>query len=254
MIPTLTLEDLNGGVYNFNPTFWIGPGNISNNTNIVNKFYAAGGANVADAYLNATNLSLEGSIQGDTPAEFEAKKKDLADACLKGGKLRYSDDTIDRYKDILFAGISYQQEQGRLFQEYTIDFIVQFPFWQDSIETEQTEILSGNASFDVDNSGSNFIIMPTIEITATDSGGLPGVTMRNISDGAGAFSYSDIQFQLGDILIINSTEGTVKLNNGDRISNYNPAVFLRLQPTINTIEYEGGPCSITIKYKKVYLL
>ena len=57
----------------------------------------------------------------------------------------------------------------------------------------------------------------------------------------------------GDILRINCEEGTVKLNNGDTIENFNPGRFFRLQPGQNTIEFEGNACTIRFIFRKVYL-
>jgi phage-related protein len=77
--------------------------------------------------------------------------------------------------------------------------------------------------------------------------------MTNKSDGGMLFEYNDINFAIGDVLIINCAEGTVKLNNGNTIENFNPGRFLRLQPSLNEIEYEGAACTISFLFRKVYL-
>ena len=60
--------------------------------------------------------------------------------------------------------------------------------------------------------------------------------------------------QQHDVLIIDCAEGTVKKNNNNAMDNVVvPARFLRLQPISNTIEYEGAACTITFKFRKVYL-
>lgn len=248
----LILTDETGNAYSFPSTFWIDSGSLPNNSNILNSFYAAGGREIADGFAQARNVTISGILQGDTIADFEAKKRALNQACFKGGNLEISNDVVDRYISVKWINFDYDQEQGQQLQRVTITFVAQFPFWVDSIENEHQEILSGDSNFSVDTTGTDFIIFPRFQFESTDTGGLPGVTLRNNSDGAARFTYSDSQFQTGDILIIDSSRGTVKLNNGDRISNFRPANFLRLQPGVNNMEYEGAGCILTVYYRRVY--
>lgn len=252
--PYLTLESIRGDIYNFPQEFWIDSGSIQNNINVINRFYTAGGANVADGFLQSRSISIRGILRADDSASLEVKKQAFTIACLGGGKLTLSDDIKPRFLNISSPSFSYGQEAGRLYQEITVDFLVEFPYWQDSEYQTHEETLSGDSSFIVDTTGTVDIVAPIIEITATDTGGLPGVTMRNLTDGANEWTYSDNNFQLGDILVIDSVEGTVKLNNTSTVEKLNPAVWLRLQRGENTIEYEGAACTLVVKWRGRYLL
>jgi len=253
-IAYLKITNQNGFVYNFPAEFWLESGGISNNINVINKFFTAGGGNVADGFLQARTISISGILRADTPAALDTLKEAFTIACLDGGDLTISDDLKSRFITVKNPSFNYSKERGRLYQEISVDFLAEFPFWQDVAYTEHPETITGDTSFIVDTTGTVDLVAPIIIITSTDSGGLPGVTMRNITDGGNGFVYSDSLFQLGDVLIIDSGEGTVKLNNTNREENFNPAVWLRLQRGLNTIQYEGGGCTMVIKYRKKYLL
>ncbi len=113
--------------------------------------------------------------------------------------------------------------------------------------------MSGDGTFTVDNSGSDDILFPTIEIIANQAVDVPTVFLRNQTDGNMVFKYVNADFISGATLTINCEEGTVKLNNSDSIEYVTEARFLRLQPETNTIEYEGAACTINVKFRKVYL-
>lgn len=250
----ILLTDENNNVYEFPGTFWIDSGSIPNNANILNSFYAPGGKNIADGFFQSRIISLTGELRGDTQDEYETEKRAFFQACLKGGRLEINNDNVPRYIDVKIPDFEHEQEQGQLFTRITVTFQAEFPLWVDSVENESEHILTGNASFQVNNTGSDFLVLPRFQFEATDTGGLPSVILSNRSDGAGSFEYTDPQFQSGDILIIDSSEGTVKLNNDNRIRNFRPANFLRLQPGINIFVYQGGACSLTIFWRKVYIL
>lgn len=251
----LTLTDDNNNVYEFPRSLWIDSGGVQNNISTQNTFYAAGGKNIADGFLQARTITITGSLRGDDPILYENQKREFFQACYRGGKLQIDNDVIPRYIEIKDPSFENEQEQGQLYLPITVTFLAEFPFWQDSTEIEHIETITGNTSFTVSNlSNSDFIIRPRFQFVATDSGGLPGVKLTNNSDGGASFEYNNDSFLIGDVLTIDSSLGTVKLNNGNSIDKFRPANFLRLQPGDNIFEYEGSGCTLTVFYRKVYTL
>jgi hypothetical protein len=124
-------------------------------------------------------------------------------------------------------------------------------FFIDDIEF--TRPGNGTSSMSVDASGSDYIINPIIEIENNYEQSNTAITMTNTTDGNMQFQYNDSAFDAGDLLEIDSTNGTVKKNSNNSIENFNPGRFLRLQPTVNVITYVGGKADITFKYRKAYL-
>lgn len=253
-ITQLTLTDASGNVYTFPGSFWLNKDRINTNQNVVNTFYAAGGRNIADGFLKARVISVSGVLRADTTSEFETAKRDLMQAALKGGQLKKTIDEVSRYIDVAFPNFSVKREEGRRYQEYNIDFVVEYPFWEDAVQTQDINIVTGNTVLSINNDGSDFLVLPIITVEANQGVDIPSVKMVNRSDGAMEFQYNDSDFQSGDTLTIDCEEGTVKLNNNpDAIVHFNPARFFRLQPGINTINYEGNACTINFKFRKVYL-
>jgi len=253
LIPYLKLTDLNNNVYNFPDDFWIKDDPADTNKNVVNSAYAAGGKNIADGYLNARIITIGGQIRGDSLAAYETKYRAFISAILKGGRLSKSTDAVSRYIDVKHPDISTGEEMLQKYKEVTINFLCEYPFWKDTVQTSEENIVSGNDSFDIDNTGSDFLVIPTIEIEADQGADIPSVVMTQNSDGAMVFNYNNPNFVQGDSLVINCEEGTVTLNNGSTIEYFNPARFFRLQPGVNSISYEGAACTIRFKFRKVYL-
>jgi len=252
-VPNLKLTDVDNNVYNFPPDFWISDDPFDTNSNISNKFYAAGGRNIADGYLQARTISIGGQIRGDTITQYESRYRDFMQAVLKGGQLEKTVDAVSRYIEVYFPSVSTGQEENQRFKEVTVDFIAEDPFWKDSTQTIDTQVLAGNGTFYVDNTGSDFLVSPIIEVEANQAANLPSVKMINKSDGGMEFQFNYPNFQIGDVLVINCEEGTVKVNNGNRIEYFDPGRFFRLQPWNNEIEYEGNACTINFKFRKIYL-
>ena len=254
-VPYLTLTSDGGTVYNFSGSFWIIDNEWTKTSSIKNIAYAHGGRNVADNFLQARTITIEGLLYADSIALLETAERLLVKAILRGGKLTVSDDTVSRYIDVRYGSKSgtYILEGNRYAKPYTITFIAEYPFWQDSTETTDTQVLAGNGTFTVDNSGSDEIVLPIIEIIADQAADLPGIRIKNKTDGNMVFEYIDASFLAGAALIIDSSLGTVKLNNNDAMEYVTIANFLRLQPEINTFAYEGNACTINVKFRKVYL-
>jgi hypothetical protein len=250
----LKIEDTDGNVYNFDRSFWITGDDIETAKTVLNQFYAAGGRQVSDGFITARSISITGSIYADSLAEYETAYNNFLIAVLKGGKLSKSVDGATRYIDVSDPDISTSQEQGQQARfSVSVTFLAEFPFWKDSTETVDTNVLSGDGSFTVDGSGSIFLMQPTIQIDADQGNDVPLVKLTNTNDGGASFTYSDTNFLAGDTLIINSEEGTVQKNNNNAISNLTTARFLRLQNIVNNFSYEGAACTIKVKYRKLYL-
>jgi hypothetical protein len=248
----LILTDYNNSIYNFSNTFWVQADPFTQSKNVLNASYAAGGRNIGDGFPTPRVITLAGIIQGNSLNDFETKKRDFVFACLKGGYLSKSNDVVSRRLEIKFADFEWAPEEGQQYQEVSVIFTAEFPFWEDTTQTENENTVTGDDTLIINTTGSDFLIFPTIEIEADQGVDVPGILFRNNSDGGMSFTYNDNTFVQNDIARINCKEGTVKLNNGNRIENFNGA-FLRLQPGSNTIIYEGPACTITFLYRKVYM-
>ena len=112
-IANLKLTDIEGNVYNFPADFWINEDSFDTNSNISNKFYAAGGRNIADGFLKSRVISIGGRIRGDTRAEFETRKRAFIQAILKGGYLEKTVDEVSRYIEVKFPSVSTEQEENQ---------------------------------------------------------------------------------------------------------------------------------------------
>jgi len=256
MIANLKLTDNDGNIYNLPQDFWISDDPFDTNKNIMNSFYAAGGRNIADGFLNPRFITLKGQIRGDTISEFETKYRAFTRAILKSGLLEKSNDVISRYIEVKAPDVQTGSGEGinnEQLKEITVIYLAEDPFWKDSVQTVELNTVTGNTTITIDNTGSDFLVLPIIQINADQGVDVSGVKMINKSDGGMEFQYNDSNFQNGDVLRINCEEGTVKLNNGDTIENFNPGRFFRLQPGQNIIEYEGNACTIRFIFRKVYL-
>lgn len=248
----LKLTNAAGNIYNFPPDFWIENDSWEVNKNIVNRFYAAGGKNIADGYLTARTISISGQIRADSRAAYETAYRAFIQAVLKGGQLTISNDNVSRYIEVKYPGAANGQEQFQRYKEISIDFVAEDVFWKDSAENLSSHVLAGNDSFTVDTTGTDFIINPTIEIEADQSADIPSVKMINKSDGSASFTYIDPLFVQDDIVKIDSETGDIKRNGGLSADKFTGS-FLRLQPGSNTIEYEGAAATIIFKYRRLYL-
>lgn len=250
----LRLIDNSNNIYNFPPDFWLKDLDWKTTQSIKNIAFAAGGRDISDGYLEARPILIEGALRADTLAELETKLRAFQRAVLVGGKLYVTDDTVSRYLTVKNPIVK-EQYSGDYRHEIplTISYVCEYPFWEDATETESVNVLTGIGSFNVNNSGSDFLLNPIIEIAADQGVDLPSVKLTNTSDGGMSFEYNDPNFMAGDTVEINCKEGTVKRNSNSTIEYFSPAKFLRLQNVINTFNYEGNACTITIKFRKVYL-
>lgn len=248
----LILTDAIGNIYNFPSDFWIENDSWEVNKNIANKFYAAGGRNVADGFLASRVITLKGQIRADSRAEYETAYRAFVQAVLKGGQLTISNDNVARYIDVKYPGAANGQEQFQRYKEISIDFVAEDVFWKDSAEILSSHVVTGDDTLTVDTTGTDFLINPTIEIEADQSEDLPSVQMINKSDGSSAYQYIDAFFVQDDIVTIDSETGEIKRNGAISADKFSGA-FLRLQPGENTIDYEGGAATIIFKYRRLYL-
>ncbi len=250
---TLTLEDYNGNVYSFDGSFNIREEQFDINNQYIKLGYAPGSQNIADKMPNSRVVTVTGTLQEDTPALFETAYSALKKACLKGGYLRKQNDEIDRYIEVELSSFNPGFEQGQQFREdVSINFIAKDVFWFDTTETEDEFTVDDGDEIQVDASDSEFILYPVIEFEADQGFDLPGVLLRNNTDGGMVMIYNNSAFVQSDLLAINCKTGTVLLNSNDSISNFSEA-FLRLQPDVNNLIYEGNTCTLRVKYRKAYL-
>lgn len=248
----LILTDDNDNAYNFPSDFWISGDSWETNSNIKNSYYAPGGRNIADGFLKARVISLTGQIRADSLSSYEVIKRSFVQAILKGGRLSKSNDAQGRYITVRLPSANSGQELFQQYQEFTIDFIAEFPFWVESSLTTETNIVAGNDSFTIDNTGSDFVLNPLIQIEADQSADVPGVKLTNKSDGGISFNYDNPFFVQGDIVTIDSDTGNIK-RNGGFAPEYFDGAYLRLQPGNNTVEYEGNAATIKFIFRRIFL-
>jgi phage-related protein len=132
-----------------------------------------------------------------------------------------------------------------------ISFECEFPYWEDTAFTDDSNVMAGDGAFATDCTGSDDIVLPIITITATAD--CPSIKITNLDDGGMYFEYNNPQFVAGSVLIIDSAMGTITLNGNDARSYIMPgSAFLRLQPMNNNFYYLGAACTIVVSLKKVY--
>jgi hypothetical protein len=101
--------------------------------------------------------------------------------------------------------------------------------------------------------GADHVMMPVVTISADQGVNVPGVLLRNLSDGGSVFEYNNPLFTAGSVLTIDSATGEVRLNGNLATEYFVRGAFPRLQPGVNLIEYEGGAATVTVTFRKVYL-
>lgn len=252
----LILEDENLNRYNLPSSFWIDPYTIGKNSNVQNIIYSDSGRETADKFPKPGVIKIKGVLQKDTQAEFESAKNDLIDACIKGGKLLINDNIVNRYLSVAWLNFNFgtlegDSDQGNM-QDIEIEFVLENMFWIDYTENESVNVLAGDDTITINTDQTNWILTPTIIIDADQGEDLTGIVLKNASDGNSQFAYNDEFFVQGSRLVIDAEFGTVQMNNNDGLPNFSGA-FIRLQPGDNFIDYEGGACTITIKYRRKYL-
>jgi len=251
--PYFTITDKNSIPYSFPVAFEMESQIDENSSNIVNTSYAAGGRDISDKFPRAKTVTLVGNIQGDTPAAFETKKRAFVLACLKGGDLRFTGDTVSRYLEVKHVEFSWGKPEGADGWQYidvSVTFSAEKVFWKANSESTDSQAVTGNDTLTVDGTGSDFLVKPVITITnAADN---PGIKMINTTDSSMSFTYNDSAFYNGDVLEIDCARGTVKKNGNNTIAYFDGA-FLRLQPESNTIQYEGAAATILFTWRKVYI-
>jgi hypothetical protein len=101
--------------------------------------------------------------------------------------------------------------------------------------------------------GADHVVMPVVTISADQGVNVPGVLLRNLSDGGSVFEYNNPLFVAGSVLEIDCAVGTVRLNGNLATEYFVRGAFPRLQPGVNLIEYEGGAATVTFTFRKVYV-
>jgi hypothetical protein len=254
-IANLYLIDDDGNRYDFPYDFFLKRDSHALTSNVKNIGFAHGGRNTGDKYLQPRTIMIEGQIRGDTPALFESAKRSFEKAVIAGGKLYVSDDFVTRYIQVDGATIdSSYIGQYRQSKPANVSFVAEFPLWQRDTESTETAVLTDGDSITVDNSDSDVLAYPVITLTADQGADVPSVFLRNIGDGGMALEYNDPNFLQGDVLEIDSYNGTVKRNGNSSIEYFRTPNFLRLQNHAeNEFYYEGADITILITWRVVYL-
>jgi len=257
-IDYLRLVDADDNIYNFPDSFWIKDEGWQVSSNVKNIAFAAGGKDTADGYLQSRTILIEGQLRASDKYTLESRFRDLQRAVLSAGRLFVIGDVVNRYIEVSAPMVnSNYSNDYRLEKLYNITYLADYPFWQDTIETEIERIIDFTTglseTFQIDNSDSDFLVKPTIKIEADQGYDLPSIRLTNLSDAGMFFLYENSDFVQGDTLIIDCNAGTVKKNGVDTVAYFTTPRFLRLQNTNNSIIYEGNPCTITFSFRRVYL-
>jgi phage-related protein len=250
----LTLTDNNGDTYSFNPTFSISSESFSSSVSTKKYMYASGGKITGDKFFKSRTKTISGSIIEETPGDLETEQRSLSFACIKGGALRIIGDNVNRYINVSAPDIEKEYEQFGCAVNYTISFVVDFPYWSADVATESEHVVAGDDTLTVDASGSDFIILPVITIESDQSEDMTSFKLANYSDGGQSLIVNCPYFTTDNNMEIDSQNGTIKLNNNNAIAYLaDNSSFPRLQPMSNTINYEGNACTITFVFRRVYL-
>jgi hypothetical protein len=257
MSANVYLIDSDGNRYDFPPDFFLGDDSWRVSSNVQNIPFANGGRDTADGFLESRIIVVTGAIRADSLAAWETKLRAFKRGVKKGGKFYVSDDHVQRFLTVKAPQVSSSYiGEYRIEHPATISFVVEYPFWQaeaQSLVTTGTGFLTDGEEFSVDNSASDDVALPVITITADQGADVPSVIIRNLTDGGMVFEYNDPNFKQGDILEIDSFNGTVKRNGNSTIEYVVQARFPRLQPMVNTIRYEGADVSMDIIWREIYL-
>jgi hypothetical protein len=251
----VTLTDANGTLYTFPLDFFVKTHDWEVRSGVSERAYAHGGRDTGDGYLKSRIITVEGALRDDTLAGLDTKLLALRRAVLKGGDLRVTDDTVSRYIRVRAPKAS-EQFIGDYRNErpIVISFLAEDVFWKDDTETTVTKVAAAAIEdFTADATGSHALIYPVIQIVADQGVDVPSVSLKNLSDGGMSLVYADQFFVQGDTVTIDCGEGTVTRNNNDTISAMTTARFLRLQPGVNDLRYEGAAATVKVKFRKVYL-
>jgi len=254
--PYLILTDDQGNVYNFPETIWFkDTAQITPNLSNQHMLYAIGAKQTADGFPNTRQLAISGLLYDTTNSgSIESAVRALCLAIAKGGQLSISGDAVARAIDVRSPEIEYQWEHWPTYVQITITFNCENPFFIDTAYTTVTKTFAGNDSLIVTVTGCDFVINPIIEIDADQSVNVPSVQIKNLNDGGMPCNYNDSLFFAGNVLVIDSDQGTVQKNGTDCIYNFKPAVFPRLQPGSNELAYEGAAMTMKVSYKRCYAI
>jgi len=252
--PYLILTDSLGTPYSFPASLFLADDSSQMRSSIQDLVYAHGGKQVADGFVAPRKVSITGDFYADSGVAFETAWRALVKAIFKGGKLTIFSDTVPRYIEVANPAIDSEWEHWPNFKRLTITFNAAFPFWVDETELNPHDHMAGAGNMSpLDLTASEHIVLPTIEIAADQGANLPSIRLTNPNDSGKTLRYDNPAFLIGSTLIINAGDGTIKLNGNDAIEYFVSGAFLRLQPKVNTIAYVGNACTITVKYRRLYL-
>jgi len=247
----LILTDIDSNTYNFPDSFWISSDPLTTNKRIINLSYTAGGKNTGDGFPVARPITISGTIQADTTAAFETAKRNFSRACLKGGFLTKYDDEVARRIEIYFSDFDWGEELNQRFQAVDVTFIALSSFWEDSSLTTDENIVAGNDTLTIANTGGDYEVKPLIEIEADQGVAVPAMLFRNDTYGGIEFEYNNSAVVVGDIVQIDCATGVITRNGGSEPEDFIGA-YLRLLTGNNTIQYEGNACTIRFIFRKKY--
>jgi phage-related protein len=250
--PYLILTDSAGTPYNFPLSLFISADPVSTRSSIKDFLYAHGGKQIGDGFISSRQLTIDGVLMADDKSTFDMAYRSLIEACLKGGKLSVSDDAT-KFIQVGTPHFDTKWDHYPNAKAITIMFDCVFPFWQDTSITTSTHVLAGNGTFTVDTTGTDSLIMPVIEIDSDQGVDVPTIKLQNLTDNGLSIEYDNLNFLSGNILVLDSSQGTATLNNSPAMDSFVSGAFIRLQPGVNSFVYTGAACTIKVMYRKLYL-
>ena len=219
------------------------------------KAFAHGGIDIADGKIKIKVIRIEGTVYLQPTEATRASYLTLVQAikaafCQTDYMLYLGSDHFIMINKALKFSEEYLDAHDYQGAKFTIDLLAIDPFWYYDDEQEKTQIVTSTPkSFVVNNQG-YVETFPVITITAT--GTLPDFTLENETDvqesGDGLkFRYTDPGLFIGNVVVIDCKEGTVKRGATNYIR-YFAGAFLKLLPGNNTLTYTGADCTVKVAW------
>ena len=245
----MKLTDALGNVYTFPANFRVNGFNWKKKTRITEVAFADGGDETGDNKQSTRLIEIEG-VLADNATYFTTQNTLNSWLIKKDMKLCINSGTYINVKTI--GGASYSFFDGAYGRVSKVKFscICTDPyFYSDTLTVVSTLITTIPQTITLVNS-SLFSILPIYTITNIANN--PSVIIENTTDGGNFFSYTDAAFLAGDVLIVNTLDGTVKKNGINVILNFLGS-FPRIIAGTQILLVNSASATLDISYRNAEL-